>query len=268
MEAQKALTKNSRGPNSSRSGTQILSVIRAATLLELLAENADGLTSKELSAAAGMNVSTCHHHLTTLASVGMVRMGAQHRYLLGPKIGELYRKYTSGTSVVQRIRHVLEDLAARSGETAYLTAWRDGQPVLIDAVEVPKPGLKPLRPGYTGPAYSRASGKVLLAGFSEEELSAYLQRTTLVPLTPYTITNEDELRAELNKIRVQGYAVDREEHELGRYCIAAPVQNRTGRTTAAVTISFSKDRAGDTEQLADIVRDVARTASVDIGDFI
>lgn len=262
------LAPSAQNAATARQGTQIKSVLRAASLLELLADNSAGLTIKELSAASGLNASTCHHHLSTLVAVGMVRAGSQHRYLLGPKIGELHRKYTLGTSVVQRIRHLLEDVSVRTLETSYLTAWRAGQPALIDVVETIKPALQPLRPGYTGPAYSRASGKALLAGLSEEELVSYLRETTLVPLTPNTITNEHDLRAELAKIRAQGYALDREEHQIGAYCVAAPVLSRTGKTAGAIAISMSKERVADLEELAETVRNAARMASSDIGDFI
>ncbi len=57
------------------------------------------------------------------------------------------------------------------------------------------------------------------------------------PLTATTITSPDELRAELAKVRAQGYAIDICERENGLFGVAAPVRDVAGRVIA--TISFS-----------------------------
>ena len=75
--------------------------------------------------------------------------------------------------------------------------------------------------GSIRPSYCAASGKCLLA-FAPE----YVQRFVgckLQKFTEYTITDWDELLQELEKVRQQGYAVEREEVELGMTCVAAPV---------------------------------------------
>jgi tripartite ATP-independent transporter DctP family solute receptor len=80
-------------------------------------------------------------------------------------------------------------------------------------------------------------GKALLASLDERGLAAYLAGVTLVPRTPQTIRDPVALRSELSRVRRTGYAVDREEYELGVCCVAAGVRNHNGTVVAAVGLS-------------------------------
>jgi DNA-binding IclR family transcriptional regulator len=59
----------------------------------------------------------------------------------------------------------------------------------------------------------------------------------LVALTPYTITSTAALRAELKRVREQGYALDDRENHADMRCIAVPVLDRDGRAVAALSAS-------------------------------
>ena len=58
----------------------------------------------------------------------------------------------------------------------------------------------------------------------------------LVPYKPNTITNPDELRKELEKVRQQGFAVSTEELTEGTRSIAAPIRDYTGKVVCAITV--------------------------------
>ncbi len=55
--------------------------------------------------------------------------------------------------------------------------------------------------GSTMEAYKTGTGKVLLAYLPKEELDQYMENVELFPYTPYTITDVNVLRSELNDIR-------------------------------------------------------------------
>ena len=44
-------------------------------------------------------------------------------------------------------------------------------------------------------------------------------------------------RAELSAIRLQGYAMDNEECDIGTRCVAAPVRDYTGRIIAGISVT-------------------------------
>jgi len=123
------------------------------------------------------------------------------------------------------------------------------------------------RVGYPRPAHCTAIGKVLLASLAEPELKAFLNTAELRPMTPRTITAIPNLEQELERVRVQGYAIDDEEFAQGLRCLAVPVQNFTGNVVAAIGISgpvwrVSLDRVA---QLAELVRAAGRRLSQQLG---
>ena len=61
-------------------------------------------------------------------------------------------------------------------------------------------------------------------------------------VTPYTITNYDELLHELGEIRQRGYALDNEENEPGVRCVAAALDQAGGGVKYAFSISAPVNR--------------------------
>jgi IclR family pca regulon transcriptional regulator len=101
--------------------------------------------------------------------------------------------------------------------------------------------------GTRFPAYATSMGRVLLAGLPEAELDEYLATVRLDRLSSHTITSTDALRAELDRVRRQGWAMVDQELEEGLRAVAAPLRDRAGRVVAAVNLSAHASRAsGDT----------------------
>ena len=67
-------------------------------------------------------------------------------------------------------------------------------------------------------------------------LESYLRNANLDAKTPHTLTTPDELRAEIEKVRAQGFAVDNEEFLEGVIAFAVPLRDKNGRMPA--TIAF------------------------------
>ena len=80
-------------------------------------------------------------------------------------------------------------------------------------------------------------GKVLLAHADQSKIDKYVTQENLETFTEHTICNKDELYAELNKIKAQGFAFDDEEKNIGMRCIAAPIFNYYGEVVAGISIS-------------------------------
>jgi IclR family transcriptional regulator, pca regulon regulatory protein len=96
--------------------------------------------------------------------------------------------------------------------------------------------------GTRFPAYATSMGRVLLAGMSEVDLEAYLAKVEIQRLTPRTLTSLPALRAELAKVRTQGFALVDQELEEGLRSVAAPIRDRAGRVIGAVNISSHASR--------------------------
>jgi len=229
-------TQRTVAPRRRISGIQVLD--RAFDVLHLLAGTRESLSIADLAARLHLPKATLYRILASLAQHGYVRRDATaHRYELGLRPLELGRSVLEGLEIRQRSHRHLEDLILRSGESAHLAILDRYEAVYIDRVDGTS-GLRMTSPiGHRAPAHSTAIGKALLASLDERGLEAYLAGATLVPRTPQTIRDPVALRSELSRVRRTGYAVDREEYELGVCSVAAGVRNHNGTVVAAVGLS-------------------------------
>ena len=122
--------------------------------------------------------------------------------------------------------------------------------------------------GTRFPAYAASMGRVLLAGLDEPALDAYLARVDLIPLTNRTVRTPDALRAELVKVRQQGWALVDQELEIGLRSLAAPIHDARGQVVAAVNISTNASAVAS-EPVPDLYREaLAATAAAISADLV
>ena len=116
----------------------------------------------------------------------------------------------------------LERLAGQSGETANLILLDGEYAMYVD--QVVSPSIIRGVPAVGTPLglHCTAAGKVLLGFLPEEESAELIRRMRLKRLTEKTITDPARLRAELERVRRQGYAVDGEETRAGGLLRSGP----------------------------------------------
>lgn len=222
--------------------TRIASVAKAFAILDFVAKNPDGTTATATAEDLGIPVPTAYHLLNTLTDELALTKDDQRRYRLGPAIGALCNAYLSRPEQPHHLRAPLVALAAATGETAYLSGWRDSD-VEVLATEEGSHAVRVagVEPGTRGGAHARASGKVLLAFAPDELRDRYLSRHPLESYTSRTIVDEARLRSALAEIAERGYATDEEEFSEGVSCVSTPVYAR-GVVIAAYTISVPTHR--------------------------
>ena len=84
--------------------------------------------------------------------------------------------------------------------------------------------------------------------------------------TPNTIAGPDELRDELDRVRAQGWAHDRAEHESFINCIGAPITERSGRVVGAVSVSVP-DLLLNYEQVLELLPELLATTAAIGADY-
>jgi IclR family pca regulon transcriptional regulator len=97
------------------------------------------------------------------------------------------------------------------------------------------------------PAYCTSMGRVLLASLPVEEQRRHLAQAPLVAFTKYTLTDEDAILDELQKVEKRGWAVNDQELEVGLRSVAAPIVDSSRRTVAAMNISTHVGRVNRRE---------------------
>lgn len=216
------------------------SVDRALRVLQLLRDEQD-LTLTAVSRSLGVAPSTAHRLLSTLAHRNFVQQDPKSKaYQAGQELLMIGLAAVGSLDARRIARPELEALAVELCETVHL-ACLDGDAVLfLDTVESPRPVRVTDRTGVTLPAYSTASGKVLLAQLATEVLRDLLPKA-LAAVTHRTCASRDELERELEMIRRNGYAVNMGESERGLSAVAVAVPSADGASTLALTVSVPSE---------------------------
>lgn len=249
------------------SGT-VQSIQRALSLLEALEDSRGEVGIAELSKRVRLHVSTAHRILATLVARGYARQSPETgRYALGAKALNLAESYLDQMDLRRVVRPVLERLSQETGETANLVILDRREALYLDKVESPQSLRIFSRIGRRAPLYCTAVGKVLLAFRPKEEVDALLGRGPFERLARHTITSATQVRRELEKVRDQGFALDREECEEGACCIAVPIRNAQGDVEAALGISAPTTRVTPRrmEDLIPIMLRTGREVSAQLG---
>lgn len=239
-------------------------VTNALDLLDLLGRAEEGLRLKDIATRLELPESTTHRLLASLLSRGYVEQQADYGvYRLGWKIVVLANALGRDTRLVQMIRPYLERLAQELGQTVNLAVLSNDQVMYLDC-QTPRHSLALyVAPGLTLPAHATSLGKTMLAFHPPEEQQTLIDRLTLEPITPQTLTSKEELLTALTEIRQRGFAYDRGELRQDVSCVAAPILDREGRVLAAISVTApSSSLPADWEEsFPAAVTAVAREAS-------
>jgi DNA-binding IclR family transcriptional regulator len=253
----------------SRTSRRGLSTARAALQVEwLLAARPEGVRAEEVAAALGKSVSTAYNLLASLCQEGVAAHHSGGVYRLSPAFRELV-----GTGAappppeLHDVAALVRTLLARTHKRSYAGVVRKGElRIAYERGLQGMPKLPGLSPHIGDNAHALALGKVALALARPDVVERYVQ-SPLRRFTAHTITDPDELRAELEAVRRRGWAEDREEFDEDFCCIAAAVRDPNGRSLAVIGISMTR-RAFDDERetLAQTVTEVARIPAAS-GEF-
>jgi IclR family transcriptional regulator, KDG regulon repressor len=256
-----------RRPISERGGT-VQSIVRALTLMEALGDSRGEIGIADLSKRVGLHISTTHRILGTLIDRGYARQNPDTgRYALGAEALHLADSYLGQVDLRRVARPILERLSHGTGETANLVILDGREALYLDKAESAQTLRIFSRIGHRAPLHCTAVGKVLLAYRSAAEANALLGSGPMEALTKHTITSPSQLRRELDKVRDQGFAMDREECEEETCCIAVPIHNARGAVEAALSVSAPAVRLTPRrmEELIPLMVRTGQEVSVQVG---
>ncbi|MBN1106402.1 MAG: IclR family transcriptional regulator [Deltaproteobacteria bacterium] len=223
----------------------VKSAERAVRILEAIAQARRGLTHTEMCHALRIPSGSLTPLLNTLCSLGYLQMEPSgKKYLLGPSILFLARRYQEELDIVQIGRPFLSDLVRLTGEAAAITIQNGDHSTVVAKVNSSLPVSPSLNLGDSAPLYAGASGKIYLAFRSDEEIRHYLSTVELRRLTPRTHVRPDEIWRELRAIRGGALSYSRENMFEGVTAVAAPVRDYSGKVVATLIISAPTSRMG------------------------
>ncbi len=144
--------------------------------------------------------------------------------------------YLAGTPLAKVAQTALDSLGKALGESCS-AATLDGDNVLYIARAAVNNLLSvDIGRGSRLPAWATSMGRVLLSALPEEQLEVTLSRAVLIRYTPHTLCDMAGLRAEIDRVRMQGYALADRQIEVGLCSLAVPVLSRHGQVVAALNV--------------------------------
>ncbi|CPR07473.1 transcriptional regulator [Mycobacterium bohemicum DSM 44277] len=219
-----------------RGGIQVIA--RAAEILRLLQAHPGGLSQAEIGERTGMARSTVSRILGALDDEGLVASrGARGPYRLGPEIARMAATVRLG--VVIDVHPFMEELSRELEETVDLSVLDGDRVTFVDQVVSPHRLRAISAVGESFPLHCCANGKALLASLSPEQQAKALP-SRLARLTPNTITTPAALRKELDRVRAEGIAYDREEQTEGICAVSAVLP--VGDQIVAVSVPVPAQR--------------------------
>lgn len=253
---------------SASSGT-IAAVDRAVdVLMHFASSNAADLGVTEIAAQLGMPKGAVHRILTTLRSRGLLVMDPRtHRYCLGVANLRLGRAYLDRIDVRAMARPGLEELSRVTGETATLSVPRGTRSrVYVDQVLPDREVIMTVLQGEPYALHAGASSRAMLAFQSQARIETYLDHAELQRVTRDTIVDAAALRADLEQIRAQGWALSVAQRKEGAASVAAPVRDHEGHALAVVSVCGPSERfAANVDQCRDALLSVTRALSLRTG---
>ena len=198
-------------------------------------------TLSSVARSTGLARAAARRFLLTLVDLGYIRVDGR-QFRLSPQVLELGRPYLSSLTLPEIALPHLRDATNELRESSSL-AVLDGTDIVYVAHAPAKRILSiSITIGTRDVAFATALGRVLLAGQDDEWLDHYLATVEHAPDHTTHHHHPKKLRAELNRIRRQGWALVDQELEDGLRAIAAPIHDEHGNVIAAANFAVHASR--------------------------
>jgi DNA-binding IclR family transcriptional regulator len=234
-------------------------------ILEALRESEGGRLT-DLASALDMNKSTVHNHLSTLKEEELVVRDGP-RYELGLRLLEFGGGVRRRRQIYRVARPEVERLADQTGELATLVVGEHGLGVVLVCERGDQAVDLDVYPGLRRRLHLTAPGKAILAHLPSDRVDGIVDRRGLDAETRHSVTEREELDAQLAEIRDRGFAVDEEELITGLRAVGAPVLAEDGTMLGAIGVAQPTSRLDDDrffEEVPDVVRSVANVIELNI----
>ena len=222
-------------PDRERPAEFVQSVQRALDVIKSFTPRHSSMTLTEVAERTQLTRGAARRFLLTLEHLGYVRSDGR-QFSLSPAVLELGYAYLSSVHPWDAAAPLMERLSNEVAENC-LAGVLEGTDVVCVARTTRRLVTVAVYVGGRVPAAASSMGRAILAFQDDDVLQRYLADVELRPVTPFTLTDKDDLRAELAKVRRQGWSLVEHELEEGLTSVSAPVFGAGGRAVAALNIS-------------------------------
>ncbi len=199
--------------------------LRALSILEAVATSPDPMTATDINQKLELPKPTMHRLCQMLEKEGYLQTSLDGRgYRPGNRLSKMALGVFSNNDHLRTERHaILQRLSNQVGETCNISIPDGVEMVYFDRVETHWPLRVQLQINDRVPVYCTASGKLFLSHLPSAKRSRLIHKLHLERRTPNTITDLEQLKAELKRIRREGIGIDNEEFMQGMVAVSVPL---------------------------------------------
>lgn len=224
-------------------------VAKAAAVLDLVADLDRPVRFSELLAQSPLPKATLYRLVQSLTATRLLQYSEDRQtYAPGLRLVRLAHAAWRQSALAPIARPFIDALSDDVGETVHLAQLDGGQVLYVDKRNATQPIEMFSQAGKIGPGYCTGVGKAMMAFLDPNAQRNAIERQAFFRHTPNTLCTIAELISELSEIRAEGVAYDREEHEPGIICVAAPIRSERGRVLGGLSVTTATSR----KSLADL----------------
>jgi len=247
-------------------GPRTVDAVQRASDIIIALQELDGAGVTELADHLGVSKSGVHTQLTTLERNELV-VKKNGKYTLSLQFLDFGRYVRSRVNYYGIVEKEVEKLAQKTGEVAQFMVEEHGRGVYLHKARGENAIQTSSYVGDRNLLHCTALGKAILSELPQDDVEDVIDRHGLARQTPNTITDRQELLEELERIRKQGVAYDREEILEGMQCIATSVITQEGDLLGAVSVTGPNSRMQQDRlenELADRVEHTANVIEINV----
>ena len=224
---------------------------KAIDVLEILKRSRQPLSLNTLTKRLGMAKSSAFRILHTLEAAGYLKKDGGGQYALSAELSQMGPTYLLN-SLLEVATPGMRELRRKCGETVSLAVLFDNHIEVVAVLE----SRHVIRMGNTVgriiPPHASSLGKAITANQSEERREVLLRSYGLHRFTANTITDESDLKAEFDRVRKNGYAMEKEENTSDGFCFGAAIWH-DDRVIAAISVAIPKMRLPRKQEQEELV---------------
>ena len=194
------------------------------------------MTLSEVARRVGLSPAAARRSLLTLQTLGYVGQRSR-RFHLRPKVMTLGSAFYFSARIDEALQPELREVVQAFGDASSVGTLDGVDVTYVAHYSVQRARRAAATVGARYPAYATSLGRVLLAGLSDDDLGARLDRMRPEALTSRTLTDPCRIREAVLRAREEGYATTVDQLDYGITALAVPIRDAEGRSVAALNSS-------------------------------
>ena len=236
--------------NKTSDGQSAQLIDRCFSILELVSTHGK-MSLKDIYTALALNKASTLRIANSLCANGYLEKDSKGNYSLTFKAYEVGIRAVSRVDYISFIRETLDQLSDKLGVIAQFSVREQNELLCLESFDLTRANFSVYtRVGQRSQLYATSAGKAILSTYSDNELKELWGKMKVRAFTQNTITDFDELMKDIFETRRRGYALDREESELGLFCIGTPLLNANQKAIGAISIATKRMDESTARQLS------------------